>query len=497
MLRAKADRLIAAMARADGTPLALMGGAFAFFAVLYGGYTGKWLERDAVHALLAALLIAGVALRFYRLRPPVIGAAWGLASLFVAVPLLQLVPLPPWLWTSLPGHGPVQAVFETSGLDVPWFPVSTVPLATWLSAAAMGFPLAFFVLGLVLPPRGTIRFLQVASLGLASSLLLGALQSLFPASEGLRVLGQELGISSGFFENPNHFGFASALLIMLLPAVLGRLGVDGHSVQAMFMRNALIAIIVTIVVVIGISSGSRAAIILSVMALIFLALEARQQFESRLAGRMFMVLSAGIALLYFSAELTGTLKDTFFQSEHRPIMWVAGLDLAWAHFPFGTGVGTFELAYLVHEPVEAMTPFIINEAHNLYIQILVEWGFAGAVLMALAAYGLVLGYRQGFGQNARDAALKVWTENTSPKFDSGQRQLKRVCVAGLVLVMVHGLVDYPERTMALSGLLAFMLGYVFNVCPLPAARMVRNVAQKIGTGRSRPAPVRTPHRPRS
>lgn len=466
MLRRLADFAAAA----DGRGLALVGGLVAVLAMLMGGYTGKWPMRDAALVLPSALLLVVIGIRRLRRADPITQPALLLAGLFIAVPLLQSTPLPPIVWTILPGHAPIEAVYQATGIDLPWFPASVVPLATLQSAAAMTLPLVFFFLGLLLPIGGAVHFVRIASLGLGLNLLLGALQVLFPGADGLRVLALDENAVTGLFENPNHFGFSCALLVMLLPAVMGRFGTAAQDTAARLMRQLVIAIVVLILIVIGISSQSRAAIILSLMALAFLALESRHLFETRRAGLVFVLLSLGIGSLYFAAEITGVLADSFVKSDSRSDIWRSSLDLALTHLPLGSGVGTFELAYLPHEPVATTSPFIINEAHNLYLQILVEWGLAGLALLALGGAGLWRAYGQGF--HAASGAVRPAPGNRQPDAQklADHRQLLRCGAAALVLTLVHGFVDYPERTMALSALLSFLLGYAFNAVPLPEAR---------------------------
>ncbi|HRK66806.1 MAG TPA: O-antigen ligase family protein [Hyphomonas sp.] len=458
----------------DGRGLALAGGLVAVLAMLVGGYTGKWPVRDAMLVLPAVLLLVMIGARHLRRVDPITQPALLLAGLFISVPLLQSIPLPPAVWTFLPGHAPIEAVYQATGIDLPWFPVSVVPLATLQSGAAMALPLAFFLLGLLLPIGGAVHFVRIASLGLGLNLFVGALQVLFPGADGLRVLALDGNAVTGLFENPNHFGFSCALLVMLLPTVMGRFGTAAQDSAARLARQLVIAIVVLILIVIGISSQSRAAIILSLMALAFLALESRHLFETRRAGLVFVLLSLGIGSLYFAAEITGVLEDSFVKSDSRSDIWRSSVDLALTHLPLGAGVGTFELAYLPHEPVATTSPFIINEAHNLYLQILVEWGLAGLALLALGGVGLWRAYGQGFhaasGVGSGAGRPATGGRQTDAQKLADHRQLLRCGAAALVLTLVHGFVDYPERTMALSALLSFLLGYAFNAVPLPEAR---------------------------
>ena len=60
----------------------------------------------------------------------------------VLVPLGQLVPLPPELWTALPSREAAAEAFQLVGRELPWMPVSLSPRATWLSALSLLPPVA-------------------------------------------------------------------------------------------------------------------------------------------------------------------------------------------------------------------------------------------------------------------------------------------------------------------------------------------------------------------
>ena len=61
----------------------------------------------------------------------------------VALPALQLVPLPPSVWTSLPGAAP-GGPFTFLDRELPWAPISVAPTGTWLSLMSLLPPLAVF-----------------------------------------------------------------------------------------------------------------------------------------------------------------------------------------------------------------------------------------------------------------------------------------------------------------------------------------------------------------
>jgi hypothetical protein len=49
------------------------------------------------------------------------------------LPLIQLVPLPPWIWVNLLRREELAKVFTLVGNEAPWMPISVSPPATWLS----------------------------------------------------------------------------------------------------------------------------------------------------------------------------------------------------------------------------------------------------------------------------------------------------------------------------------------------------------------------------
>ena len=61
---------------------------------------GQAIVRAAAGFVIAALIVAGTPIRRHEFRTPIL-----LLLATILLPLLQLVPLPPWLWTHLPGHG--------------------------------------------------------------------------------------------------------------------------------------------------------------------------------------------------------------------------------------------------------------------------------------------------------------------------------------------------------------------------------------------------------
>lgn len=111
--------------------------AIVLAAALLGGGTMQGLPGDAIFIatglLLAVLLVAAwpaPALRPYRFELSLLTAV-------LALPLLQLVPLPPALWTALPGCAVLAAQQAAVGIAPHWAPPNLDPAGTWRAWLAL------------------------------------------------------------------------------------------------------------------------------------------------------------------------------------------------------------------------------------------------------------------------------------------------------------------------------------------------------------------------
>ena len=121
--------------------------------ILGGGARGGFLS-DAILQLLAIPLLLVSLWRMFEvsLTKQMRLALWFCLAIAV-LPLVQLIPLPPWLWTALPNRQPSAEAFDIMGHAVPWMPISVSPHETWLSALSLLPPLAIFLGTLLLSYR--------------------------------------------------------------------------------------------------------------------------------------------------------------------------------------------------------------------------------------------------------------------------------------------------------------------------------------------------------
>ena len=417
----------------------------AFALVLGGGGTPAPRAELAVEcaaALIAALWVFSGSRAATLQRIP--RTAWLLVLLIAAIPILQLIPLPPVLWQALPNRAIEREALGLVGLEATWRPWSVAPNRTLSALLSLGPPLLLLLLTATLDRAARLRLVATVALIGLLSIVVGALQLNADDASPLRFYGLTTPQLTGF--QANHNSTADLLLIAMIAAtVMLRAAVEQHRLpnnRALVLGiaggvNALFALGVVL-------TASRMGIILLPLALLASGWILRLWLPvSRkvLAGGA--VGLAGLALLGLllardNAVIGAVVARFDFSGELRPQLWQDGLFVVRQHFPFGVGMGNFMPALIADERLEAVRPFLPNRAHNDFIELAAEAGLFG--LMALAATGWLLG-------RAAWSALR-----------GGAQGLAVFAAAALLILALHSLVDYPLRSMSLACLAAVCAG---------------------------------------
>jgi O-antigen ligase len=408
--------------------------------------TEVWLE------LLAALVaLAWVWLpRPGRALLPRDRLLWLRAALVVLLPLAQLVPLPPSLWTALPGREVELAALRLVGAGDSWQPVTTSPMRTLASLLSLGPPLLVLLMTAAMSARQR-RWLiaTIAAMALLSALF-GAAQ-LAGGSAAVRLYpGSQPFVVTGFQANRNSEAdvlliglVALAPLMLALPGKWDDLG--GRVRGRALLAAGLVLVLATVL------TASRMGIALIPVALLggalVLAQGAGRGSLRALAGGALLLLAAGLVLLQSNARLQAVAARFGLTRDGREELWTDSLYVIAQFWPFGSGMGTFVPSFIAAEPLEAVNASVPNRAHNDYLELAIEAGAFGYA--ALAAVALVLA----------TMAARAW--RTRP--DDRPQVLFGLAV--LLLIALHSLVDYPLRSMAPAcfaavgaGLLAAPLG---------------------------------------
>lgn len=262
----------------------------------------------------------------------------------------------------------------------------------------------------------------------------------FAAAEPMRLQPFGFRIEAGFFANTNHF---SSLLLVSIPFFVFQF----HSIG----RPALAALPVAAIVFVEFAAGSTAGIALSLVgAAVAWALVVGA------GGRTWLAVAAsavGGAVLVV-ANLDWLLDNSATPSLDRVVFATHTLEAIAQYWPVGSGFGTFPIVYPQFEqPAEIYRQFV-NHAHNDFLELVLEGGL-GAVLAILAYAGALMAE---FGR-ARHSPLR------------------RAALCAIGFLIVHSLVDYPLRTMALAWVFALVNALYFarpTHAPMPAPAPMRN-----------------------
>ncbi|MHA6332164.1 O-antigen ligase family protein [Qipengyuania sp. CAU 1752] len=363
------------------------------------------------------LLLAGVRGRklgwFARIALALYGLSW-----------LQLVPLPPSVWTALAGRGLAAQVLDVVGLPLGWRPLALDPGAALGALVAIVAPLVMLVAFARLTWPEQLRLLQgVVALALIAAFL-GLIQRV---TGGLAPYGTEhAGYATGVFANRNHHAVFLACALVLLPTLVG---------EASKARGRLLGIGAAAILLAGLlATTSRAGIALGALAMVVVfAMSVRLGARSILAGGAVVVLAV-VALSQAPALESVFARFAMLGEDQRIIMLETSWAATRAFFPWGSGWGSFVPVYMAFEDLDTMAARYVVAAHNDYVQLALEGGLLGLVIAWAAPGALLLLVLRRWGHKAAPGAWSLWW------------------VAGLLLL--HSAVDYPLRTTALATVLA-------------------------------------------
>jgi len=416
--------------------------------VLGGAQDGQGMAGRMVCQLVSVLLLVSLVLRWHWRGAAPAFPAWAgwLLLLPLLLPLLQLLPLPMALWQQIGVRQALAVGGASAGVDVQAH-VSLVPMmaerALWALLPAWALAMAV----LSMPARAQRQLLALLLILVVLSLLWGIVQRAQGPASALRLYRYTNATdATGFFANRNHL---ASLLLMGLPLAMAAaawLTTQRLAGQPVRPLPLLMALALTVLLILGIAlTRSRAGIVLCVLAIglsvpMVLALRRQRGLRRVLAG----VLAIGVlAALQFG--LTGILQR-LRRNPFEDSRWglVEGtLKAASEHAPLGAGLGTFRDVYPAYE-LAGPGSRIVNHAHDDWLELWLEGGWP---LLLLASIFLVLFALAGW---------RIWRA----KADDVLLLQTRAAWIGLLLCMLHALVDYALRTttiMVVFALLAAVL----------------------------------------
>ncbi|MEP2235395.1 MAG: O-antigen ligase family protein [Alteripontixanthobacter sp.] len=438
--------------------------ATALILVIGGANNTYPLPRGAAEAIAALLLGAAIASRHSAFGRPT-ASDW----LVMAVPLvvlLQFVPLPPSLWTALPGRELVADMDRAIFGQPIWRPISLDIEATWRSLLFLIPPIAFYV---AIRSGDEVRIRAILT-GVVAALAIGAAMA-FLQITGMRwAYPFEDGradnfFAIGFFTNHNHQATFALMGLMALGGWIGlhrRRRRDPSSWEALGTPDMVLAAAAIVAALLVLLTASRAGLLLMALGLPAAALAwlAPQLGRSRkllwpALGLIGLGAAAFLALPFLGDGQLGAIGERAALADDRRFeIWPQAVAAAQALMPAGSGFGTFRVAYEMFEPLDMVGMLYVNHAHNDYIELAIEGGIAS--LLLIAAFGWL--WLRG-----------TWTVWTAPL--GRDALLARLGSVMLLMVMLHSLVDYPARTVTIAVLAGLAFGMMARNAALTPSRL--------------------------
>lgn len=387
----------------------------------------------------------------------------------IALHTFHLVPLPPDLWRQLPGRDLVVEIDQVGGLGNHWRPLSLAPDWTWNSLWAFMVPLSVLVLGIqlnVAQQRGLLMFVILAG---AISAVLGLLQLLGDPQSALNFHSSSNNRTAvGLFANRNH---QAVLLAILLPAIVVQWAIANERARAprqlrlsMIWAIAAIAFVAPLIFV----TGSRAGLLVGLFAvlllpLVFWAVDSKEDRPSdSKRKRWWLLVAVGLVALIAATIILGRglaldrLLGSQQAEEARLLILPIVLEMIEHYAPWGTGLGSFEPVYQVHEPASLLHFPIVNRAHNDWAEVALTGGLPAMILLGL---GLVMWLR------------RTWTLVRPNGLPRDQLILARLGLLILLLLALASTTDYPVRMPSLSCLAAIAVLWAAGKSgPMPRPR---------------------------
>ncbi len=375
----------------------------------------------------------------------------------------QFIPLTGALWSALPGRDAIAAelallnVTPIAGHVTLSFHESVRSAISILPALAVGV----FLLAARVKPVATIALTIIGAT--LVSLLVGILQFLGGNESSLYFYDfTNRGYMVGFFANANHMATLILIAIPFIAALLkdGRERFPDRKNEFTVLGLALIALYAIGVALVGSMTGY--ALLLPVTFASALIIWPLGRRATALIIVPLVALCA-VALVFIGDDslLLGSEKQA--SQAGRGQMFTTALPALDDFFPVGSGLGTFEEIYRRYEDAGAVTRTFINHAHNDYLEILIELGLPGLLLVVL------------FISWWLSCLKRLATRAVSPYAWAGW--------IAIGIILTHSVWDYPLRTAAISAL--------FSVCCVLTCTALPAVSKHTRASRSSKRPKKT------
>ena len=292
--------------------------------------------------------------------------------------------------------------------------------------------------------EGRARLCRFFLLGVGLNFVVAVLQ-FASAGAAIRIAGFPYTIRGGFFANPNHF---SALLYVSIPFFL----LGFRNTRLTFISYGIVLAIVWFELVVASTAGVLLSLACVLVSITWLSERRILRWGALGVACLFAVAALWIVPMVLDAELASDLN--------RKVFALNTLRAIGDYWSLGSGFGTFTLIYPSYEVKTGIFDEFVNHAHNDYLELILEGGIMFVAVFVLYAIALLL--KLIFGR-------------------IGNQQ--KVALLGIVFLLLHSLVDFPLRTMAMAVTFSFLNGLYFAPIRRPLARKPFQPRRSMGVNR--------------
>lgn len=416
--------------------------------LLGGGSAFAPLQRMVVE-IAGVITLGWFFVRGWRApRDGAVTVAFIIIAALVALVIVHTVPLPPVIWRAMPGRAVIAGVLDVAGAHDAWHSLSLNPAATLEAGYFLIAPIAMFVATLHLDRDAQLKLvLMIAIAAIISALLVmvqaqGAMNAtLYAAPHATK--------GKGIFANKNH-NAAFLVLAIVLVAMLNRSHVW---LRQRSMQQAVTGVALALLAVAVPGCLSRAG--LALLPIAFIACVPllggwgliRRHWKIA-AGALVLLLIAMITIAQ-SAIVQETLDRFGTSEEGRYVFWPDVLATIRNFLPWGSGIGTFVPVFRMNESLEAVRQTYTNHAHSDYLEIVLEAGVPGLIILAaFIAWFVIVTWSRIRNQIGAPAFAPMLAAST-----------------GIFIILAASIVDYPLRTLLLACVFAVLAAIIAS--PLP------------------------------
>jgi O-antigen ligase len=409
--------------------------------VIEPGWQFNLIVASGLLALCASIADGG--LEHLRALPLLPRLALGFV---VLLPIVQIIPLPPSIWSGFPGRMVEREVYGIIGVSGDWLPISIEPLNTMMAVLLLA-PLAALFLFALRATDAESFIIAAALCGFA--LLAGVIGIVQFASSGqaFDFYGKAFrGPMLGLVTNRNHMALHMATGIIIGGCIV-RICM-GRTLVATAVAAAWSLLLLSLIL----GTASRAGFALGCLAALltmvqFIRLGSSSNF--RIVAFLGAVIGLGMSAILLSGAFGKLIaRLSVAGGDVRWSIWNQSMRIARDYFPFGAGLGAFENVYKKYEQVDGVSTIYMNQAHQEYIQVVLEAGCLGAVALVLMVSAW--------------AWAMIKARGSDPQAD---RQTRLMAIVGgqvVLLFGLHSVVDYPLRTSTLSAIFAVSLAWLMR-----------------------------------